>query len=320
MAKDTPEDWGPLAGPWRRYRGNPVSVPGPRERHVGNGPQSVVFFQGKWRMFVMCLVDGEQNTILLESDDGLHWERAEPYPVLKVTEDYEGTYALVKSAVVVDDELRLYYFGKLGIEERLCLAVTSDLKTIRKHELNPLFTVKDSRLEGERVFPDSVVRTAGGWFHYYDIGFDYRHPLHPRTYLICAAVSEDGIHICDADRNPMVARGQKGAWDDAMVSQAAVARIGDWWYMLYSGASSRREGKDGQSFGLARAGEPLGPWQKYPHNPVFTPAADDRSWDGRFVQHPCPVLVKGRWCLYYNGHGAEPLSYKIGTAFCDRRG
>ena len=40
----------------------------------------------------MCIVDGEQNTILLNSNDGLHWERAEPYPVLKVTEDYEGTY------------------------------------------------------------------------------------------------------------------------------------------------------------------------------------------------------------------------------------
>jgi predicted GH43/DUF377 family glycosyl hydrolase len=309
------DDWGPLVGPWERYNENPVTMPVPRERGGQNGPQTVVYFQGDWCLFVMCTVDGEQNTILLKSHDGLHWERSIPYPVLKVTEDYEGNYALTKSAVIVGDELRLYYFGKVGIEERLCLATTTDLITFKKYEKNPIFTVWNSKLEGERVFPDSVVRDESTWYHYYDIGFGYKHPEHPRAYVICVATSKDGIYIDEAEVNPVVVRGSEGAWDSAMVSQASVVEIDNWWYMLFSGQSSKNYNKDGQAFGLARSKHPMGPWEKYPNNPVFTATGNDGDWDGSFVQHACPVIIDGRWRLYYNGHGTEPVSYRVGVAF-----
>jgi predicted GH43/DUF377 family glycosyl hydrolase len=126
--------------------------------------------------------------------------------------------------VVVGDELRLYYFGKVGVEERLYLATTSDLKTFTKYEKNPIFTVRDAQLDGERVFPNPAVKDGDKWYHFCDIGFDYRHPQHPRTYVICVALSKDGIHVKDADRNPIISSGLAGAWDDAMVCQANVMK------------------------------------------------------------------------------------------------
>jgi hypothetical protein len=308
------DDWGPLAGPWTRYAGNPIVMPTDRESGGGPGPQGVVYYRGQWRMFLMSVVDGEQNTVLLNSPDGLCWRRAEPYPFLRVTEPYEGRYALIKSAVVDGDHLNLYYFGKVGIAERVCLASTDDLQRIDKHAENPLFTAAMADLDGERVFPAATVRDGGLWYHFYDIGYDYQHPWHPRAYRICAATSRDGVHWTDAPMNPLLTPGPVGAWDDAWVSQAAVVRGGEWWYLLYAGQGAARSNKSGQSIGLARARHPLGAWEKHPRNPILAPAHDEAAWDGAFVQHPCPAWVDGGWRLYYSGFGGDPPSYRVGLA------
>ena len=309
-------DWGPLVGPWRRYGENPVVSPLGVEGAVQNGPQTILRFRGRWVMLASSFIDHVGHvTLALESDDCLAWRRLAPGFVLRPSEPYEGHYAAAKAAIVVGEELRVYYFGKLGIEERICMAATQCLPELTRHVENPLFTVRDAQLAGQRVFPDSVVRDGATYYHFYDLGFDYRHPVHPRAYRVCVATSLDGVHLADAHVNPVLAPGPDGAWDDAMVSQASVVAIGDWWYLLYSGKSKRAHNKDGQSFGLARARHPLGPWTKYPGNPVFGPAGDAAAWDGAFVQHACPVNVDGRWRLFYNGHGGENSTYRIGIAF-----
>jgi predicted GH43/DUF377 family glycosyl hydrolase len=154
----------------------------------------------------------------------------------------------------------------------------------------------------------------GLYLLFYDLGFGYRHPVHPRAYRICVAKSRDGIHWQDATENPVLAPGEPGAWDDAWVSQACVIQVGNWWYMMYAGQSRRAENKDGQAFGLARAPCPLGPWIKYPGNPIFQAASDVEAWDGRFVQQPCLVRAGTQWRLYYNGYGGRPLTYRVGWA------
>ena len=54
-----------------------------------------------------------------------------------------------------------------------------------------------------------------------------------------------------------------------------------------------------------------GPWEKHPHSPIFTPAGGS-AWDGRFLQHPCPVLRDGRWYLYCTGNNGH--RYAVGVA------
>jgi len=96
--------------------------------------------------------------------------------------------------------------------------------------------------------------------------------------------------------------------------------------MLYSGGTNNHgrkySGKNRMAFGLARARHPQGAWEKYPHNPVFKPTGNETDFDGIFLQHACPVLVGGRWRLYYNGWTLNPKAknglkaeYAVGLAF-----
>jgi len=301
-------DWGPLAGPWTRASSAPLIAADGHPLHGQNGCQTVFHYRGRWRMLVQRY-DGLQHTCLTCSDDGLSWDA--PQPVLYPEGDWEGGYALGNAVRVNDDEVWLYYFGKQGTCERVGLAVSSDLVDWRRHPDNPLLSPIDISLAVERVFPDSIVRCDGASYLFYDAGFDYHHATHPRAYTIRVAVGLDGIAFEDLGLLPALAPGEKGAWDDAWVSQAHVLSHRDWWYMLYVGMSRRGDNKDGQAFGLARARHPAEQWEKHPHNPVFSPTGGD-AWDGRFLQHPCPVRAGDQWRLYYTGNGPE--GYAVGLA------
>jgi beta-xylosidase len=82
---------------------------------------------------------------------------------------------------------------------------------------------------------------------------------------------------------------------------------------------------NGQSFGLARAKHPEGPWEKYPNNPVFSQTGKAEDFDAGFLQHACPVKVGKQWRIYYNGNRVVPKSkerpvgreYAIGVAFVE---
>ena len=46
--------WGPFAGPWTRYRKNPIiRLEGKETYSIQNGPQSVIKWKDKWYMFLM---------------------------------------------------------------------------------------------------------------------------------------------------------------------------------------------------------------------------------------------------------------------------
>ena len=69
----------------------------------------------------------------------------------------------------------------------------------------------------------------------------------------------------------------------------SVTKIGDWFYMLYSGSTNnygrKYSGKNRMAFGLARARHPEGPWEKYIHNPVLKPTGNEKDFDGIFHRH-----------------------------------
>ena len=304
----TQNDWGPLTGPWTRVGSTPLTSPDGEFLCGQCGCQTVFHYGGRWHMLVQAY-DGLQHTRLTGSDDGRRWDP--PQSVLRPQGGWEGDYALGNALHISGDQVRLYYFGKEGICERVGLATSTDLVHWRRHPGNPVFSPPDASQPAERVFPDSVVQHQDRFYLFYDAGFDYHHPRHPRAYTIRVAASPDGVSFADVAPHPVLAPGEDGSWDDAWVCQASVVQADDEWYMLYVGMSRRNDNKDGQAFGLARAPQPEGPWEKYPHNPIFTPAGGD-AWDGRFLQHPCPVHFGDQWRLYYTGNG--PDGYAVGLA------
>ena len=318
--------WGPFVGPWQRYDKNPIIGLENKETYsIQNGPQTVIRWKDKWHMFLMT--SQPMVTKLAQSDDGLSWKRPHHNYLLKPEMPWEGSYNLAKAALIRDDEVWLYYFGKKGKTEMIALARSRDLENWQK-EPKPVFTHEDSRIDGTRAFPDCVIQEGDTWYMYYDVGFDYHHPRNPDGYAIGVATSTDGTNWSDSVKSPVLTTSEQTAdsWDDGMVSQCSVTKIGDWFYMLYSGGTNNHgrkySGKNRMAFGLARARYPEGPWEKYPHNPVFKPTGHEEDFDGIFLQHACPVKVGDQWRLYYNGWTLNPeaknsigAEYAIGLAF-----
>jgi pimeloyl-ACP methyl ester carboxylesterase len=163
-----------------------------------------------------------------------------------------------------------------------------------RHEENPIVRLEDKETYSIQNGPQSVIKWKDKW----------------------------GMLLMTSQ--PMVTKLAHS--DDGMVSQCSVHKIGDWFYMLYSGGTNNHgrkySGKNRMAFGLARARHPEGPWEKYPHNPVFKPTGNAKDFDGIFLQHACPVKVCGQWRLYYNGWTLNPeaknaigAEYAIGLAF-----
>lgn len=76
-------------------------------------------------------------------------------------------------------------------------------------------------------------------------------------------------------REPVLAPGLPGEWDDFAIASASVFRLSDKWLMLYEGVAF---GEDGRStaFGAAESSDGV-KWKKRPENPVFAPA--QQEWE-----------------------------------------
>lgn len=302
------DDWGAFAGPWERYSENPI---------LKNswGPGGVVRHDGKYWAFPTF---PQITTKLAVSANGYDWKIAREAPILTPKERWEGPYAGAKAALVTEDKVIVYYIGKQGIHERMGVATSTSLNLDEaewvKHPDNPVFGAENLSHDAQRLFPSSVVEDVGKYYLFFDSGFDYHHPKYPRQYTINVATSENGIHFRELAAN-IVVPGPEGSWESQSVSQSAVRKVGDWWYMIYSGFP-KGSSKNAQAFGLARARKPEGPWEKYPGNPILAGTGKKGDFDSKFVQHACPMKIDGQWVLYYTGNnGGHPhKAYSQGMA------
>ncbi len=88
------------------------------------------------------------------------------------------------------------------------------------------------------------------------------------------------------ENNPILWSGTQGEWDDYQVACPKVIRIGDTYYMFYSGA--RQGDYPRWGIGIATATSPLGPWRKYNTNPIL----DDFGYIGSIIN------INGTFFLY----------------------
>lgn len=86
--------------------------------------------------------------------------------------------------------------------------------------------------------------------------------------------------------NPLLAPGAAGEWDDSDIACAKLIKIGDTYYMFYSGLRTGEYPKWG--IGLATAASPAGPWTKYAGNPIL----DDFGYANGIIQ------INGTFFLY----------------------
>ena len=129
-----------------------------------------------------------------------------------------------------------------------------------------------------------------------------------------SAPFERFIHI--PGPNPILVTGGPGTWDEHWIEACDITKEQETYYLYYHGTPA--EGSDftpkGYRLGVASAPHPLGPWTKYPDNPVLD-AGPEGSWDDRSVA--CACILKehaDRYFLLYSGISQAGGGWSIGLA------
>lgn len=149
---------------------------------------------------------------------------------------------------------------------------------------NPILRAGDEGSWDDRIVEASNVIKDGDTYYLYYHGAGQRRDQ--RGYKIGVATATRPIGPFKRYGNkPILDIGPEGGWDSKAVACAAVLKEkGGIYYMWYiAGGASR-----GLNVGLAYASSPLGPWEKYEHNPVLR----DFGYVGGVVK------VNGKYHMY----------------------
>ncbi|MDO8539798.1 MAG: family 43 glycosylhydrolase [Opitutaceae bacterium] len=118
------------------------------------------------------------------------------------------------------------------------------------------------------------------------------------TPLWIQRLRDDGLALVGERREIM--RNDPASWEGAVIEGPFVLRRGEWYYLFYSGNACCGRGCN-YKLGIARAKDPLGPWEKCPANPLL---GDNETWrcpgHGSLVGGP-----GGRTWLLYHAYAAK---------------
>ncbi|HUR60287.1 MAG TPA: family 43 glycosylhydrolase, partial [Opitutaceae bacterium] len=112
------------------------------------------------------------------------------------------------------------------------------------------------------------------------------------TILWLQRLTDDGLKLTGERRAIMR---NDAPWEGAVVEGPFMLRRGDWYYLFYAGGACCGRNCN-YAVGVARAKDPLGPWEKAPSNPIM---AQNETW--RCPGHGSLVTdADGRtWFLYH---------------------
>jgi len=104
--------------------------------------------------------------------------------------------------------------------------------------------------------------------------------------------------------NPILRRGEKGAWDERLIECCDVLKDYETYYLYYHGEPSLDNNQytdKGYRIGVATASYPLGPWKKYEKNPIMD-LGPEGSWD--CINVACASIIKegtDKYYMWYTG-------------------
>ncbi len=189
--------------------------------------------------------------LAISRDNGAHFERVGPGPVLEYSPDEPFILSGPKIRRFNNRWYLWYIAGDRWLENngrpepvyRIRMASSDDGMAWVKHDRDPI----ERRLEPDecQASPDVIFRN--GRFHMffcYRYGLDYRN--HHRGYRVGYAVSDDMVHWRRDDARAGIDVSPDG-WDAEMISYPHVFELDGAVYMMYLGNQVGRQG-----FGLAR--------------------------------------------------------------------
>lgn len=98
--------------------------------------------------------------------------------------------------------------------------------------------------------------------------------------------------------------GDKGTWDSRWILDPCVLRLGDKYYMWFTGYDGRH-----LRIGLATSNNGRD-WVKHPSNPLLDRGMPG-AWDSSHVYNPCVVMVGDRLYMWYAGANVEKGGWQV---------
>ena len=168
-----------------------------------------------------------------ESEDGIHWKRPIPRPVLVPGQAWERQ-ALMCPHVMYDEQERLYkmwYSGGSNHEpDAIGYATSKDGIQWKKHDGPILEKNPDCLWEQHKVCACHVLKHKDYYYMFY-VGH-----MHEERAHVGMARSRDGITNWERHpQNPLISPERQG-WDSLSVYKPYVLRVGSRWVMWYNGA------------------------------------------------------------------------------------
>lgn len=227
---------------------------------------------------------------LLESKDLVHWQlRGHVFTELPSWADYY----FWAPEITYDNGKYYIYYSAHKREGNLCLAVASADKPEGPYtDHGPLMCQEAGSIDG---WP---MRDKNG-----------------KLYLIW---KEDGNSVklptpiwameMDEDRRQLIGEKKElfrndADWEGNLVEGVSMIRHGEYFYAFYAGAGCCGRACS-YGIGVARAKDLLGPWEKYPGNPVI---ATSDQW--KCPGHGTPIEKDGKYYFLYHAYDKESNVY-----------
>lgn len=218
---------------------------------------------------------------------------------------WEGSYIAANGSAVVSGG-RIFYWYQAGPRDAvsIALAYSDDGEHWRK-EPAPVLRVGPRGSWDEAAVGDPYVLACGEWFYLFYLGQNRYH-----RQRLGVARSRDGVHWQKEHRNPLLAGGGPGAFDERGVGEPAVFRSGDKFYMLYVG----RDRAERRQIGWAESLDGV-KWRKPANAPRLSGGLE---WNRATVCDPEVMIDGDRLRVLFGAGGKaapdENLDGVIGSA------
>jgi xylan 1,4-beta-xylosidase len=227
---------------------------------------------------------------LLESTDLIHWElRTHVFPKLPDWADY---YFWAPEISYDNGKVYVYYSAhKRG--GNLCIGVASaDNPEGPYTDHGPLICQEAGSIDAWPMRD----KTGKLYLIWKEDGNSRKLP----TPIWAAEMNEARTKISDEKKELFR---NDAAWESNLVEGVSMVRHGDYFYAFYAGAGCCGRACS-YGIGVARAKNLLGPWEKYPGNPVV---AASEEW--KCPGHGTPITKDGKFYFLYHAYDKESNVY-----------
>jgi predicted GH43/DUF377 family glycosyl hydrolase len=285
------------AGGWSKYEANPVLG-----GELGTCfDVAVLRDAGKYRMWFSWRP--KKSVALVESTDGIHWNR--PEIVLGPNEATDWEQDINRPVVVLrEDGYHMWYTGQARGHSWIGYARSTDGRAWRRVSSKPVISA-DVPWEKVAVMCPHVLwdDTAHMFRMWYSGGEQYEPDA------IGYATSRDGLVWTKVSTNPVFKSDPRIVWEQHKVTACQVEQREGWYFMFYIGFRDI----DHAQIGIARSRDGVTHWERLPVNPIIRPG--ENKWDHDACYKPFAIFDGSKWLLWYNGRrgGIE----QIGLAYHD---